>query len=135
MLSLITTTSILYACGKGLNLCYYFTSNKTNEYEDINNLLLKTDIKCKIAKTHLFLKDVDDKTLSNCVKLAIKDLEEVIIKINLALQHFIVVNENYNALYFKKWRSNNLNLLTNLENDINLFNIRFEDMVQFYNLK
>lgn len=133
--SALCIKSILYACGKSLNLCYYFVSNKTDQFKEVNILLSKTDIHRKIAKTHQFLREIDTANVNNSIKLAIGDLEECITNINNCLDQLIINNNNYQSLYFYRWRSYNIDdLLTQLNLNIDLFNIRFDDLLKIYHL-
>ena len=102
---------------------------------ELNLLLVKSDIKCKIAKTHLFIRDINVDQLPPYINLSIKDLDDSIISINQILEQLIVQQNYTKTLYFSKWRQVDIStLLNSLEVAINVFNIRFDDMLNFYRL-
>jgi hypothetical protein len=121
--------TVMFTCSKSLGLIKSLSIQDVNHYEELNKLLVKTDVKQKIAKIHQLLMDLEKYELKSCIKLAISDLHYTIQTINNLLEQCINLNQNHKQLWLHQYRSLNMNdLLIQLELQINLLNIRFDDL-------
>jgi hypothetical protein len=121
--------SILYASAKTLglikNVYQYDESHK-----ELNNFLIKTDIKQKIVKTHKLLCEFEHIKLKDSVKLAIMDLHQTIYNINELLEDSLFLKIKHEELYLNRWRSLDLtDTIDKLKLQTDLFKIRFQDLV------
>lgn len=118
--------TVMYTCAKTLNLVKYI-SQDTRHFEELNYLLMTTDIKKKVAKTHKLLTTLN--SLHEAINMAIQDLHENILVINHLLESCILIREQHDAKYFSNWRSLTIPQ-KELEMHIQIFNIRFNDLVK-----
>lgn len=93
----------------------------------LNNLLINTDIKRKVVITHKLITSINVE--NEILFMAVKDLEEPIIQINKLLEESSFIYNNHQEKYFSSYRSL-LMPLEALELQIHLFNIRFDDFVK-----
>ena len=118
--------TVMFACAKTLNLVKYI-SQDTREFEALNDLLIISDIKKKVAKTHKLLTLM---TIENeAIKMAIQDLYENIVIINQLLESCLLIRDHHDTKYFSNWRSIIIPQ-KELEIQIQVFNIRFDDLVK-----
>lgn len=121
--------TILYACAKTLGLVRNLTQ-VDDQTADLNLLLLKSDIKKKIAKTHKLLMDIENENLKDSVKLAIMDVNESIYIINELLEDCLFIKNKHRELYLGNWRSMDMgDVINKLTIQIDIFNIRFNDLL------
>ena len=129
---------VAWACVKSLTLLrsiiYYNTSytfNNSTECQTLQTLLTKTDIQCKIAKTHQLLCHLHDNQ-NSCINMAAKDVALIVDKINTVLEVIIKKQEYHDTLYFAKWRTLDIvDDIKQLEDHIDIFKMRFDDLVQY----
>lgn len=118
--------TVMFACAKTMGLVKYI-SQDTSHFETLNELLMISDIKKRVAKIHKLL-TLDD-VKHEVIDMAIQDLHESITNINKLLEQCIMVREEHDAKYLANWRTlyipeKELNI------QIQLFNIRFDDLVK-----
>lgn len=118
--------AVLFSCVKTLGLIKNVYDYK--HFDELNHLLLTTDIKQKIVKTHKLLVELDKIVLKDCIVCAIQDLNITINTINELLEDSLFYQMKHQQLYFNRWRSANIEL-TPLKIHIELFNLRFNDML------
>lgn len=123
---------LTFTCSQSLNLLKNITTYQSvNHYDELNQFLLKTDLKQKIIKIQQLLVDLQLTKMKECIKTAIFDLHETIKNINVLLQECITINSNHKQLWFHAWRAVNMNhplKQLQLQNDI--LNQRFDDFVK-----
>lgn len=121
--------AVLFTCSKSLGLIKSLTYTNVNHYNDLNKLLIKTDVKQKIAKIHKLIMDLEKLELKDCIKLAISDLHYTIKSINDILENCIDLNVYHKQLWLHQYRSLDMNdYLNQLDLHINILNIRFDDL-------
>jgi hypothetical protein len=127
--------TVMFTCSKSLNLMRSISYDDVNHYEELNKMLIKTDIKQKIAKIHKLLMDLEKQELKDCVKMAINDLHYTIQSINTILEHCIDLNQNHKQLWLHQYRTLKIDEpLSQLKLQIKLLNIRFEDLYKIINI-
>lgn len=127
--------AVLFTASKSLNLIKLLSFNTYNHYDDLNKLIIKTDVKHKIVKIHKLLMDLEKYELKDCIKLAISDLHYTIQSINNLLEECIHLNNNHKQLWFHQYRSINMDTHINqLDLQIHLLNIRFDDLYKIINI-
>ncbi len=127
VVGLILSTKVLYN--------YVNFTRQPDPFNNINQLLIKTDIQSKLMRVRQFLKDVCIEEESSSIQLAIQDLEESMTTINSYLEQLLTTQKCHQSLYFSQWRSTNVStLLTNLELVIYQFDHRFKDLLLLYQL-
>ena len=123
---------ISLTCSQSLGLIKSITSYQSiNHYDELNKLLLRTDMKQKIVKIQQMLSDIQPTKVKECIKTAIFDLHETIKNINTLLEECITINTNHKQLWFHAWRTVDMNQPINklqIYNDI--LNQRFDDLVK-----
>src|SRR5688572_2877427 len=122
----IIVTTILTTCSKTLNLIYYISQDHQC-FEELNHLLVNSDIKRKIAKIHKLLASINNN--NEVILMAINDLHEPIIELNKLLEQCFIIKNEHQSKYLSKWRSITLPC-KELETQIQLFNTRFDDLVK-----
>lgn len=125
--------SVQFACVKSFKLFKYLTliDNTNIDFEKLQSLIYKTDIKQKIIKFHKLLLNVEQNELKDCIQICIKDVWEKIDDINIILEECLILNRNHKNLYLNKWRYLDLNEKINkLDNHIHVFNIRIDDLIK-----
>lgn len=133
--SVATIKVATYTLGKSLYLIKSISNMFSSQPPDDNkllHLLLISDIKQKIAKTHKLLCELALLTsLKEYVLMSIKDLHEVIQHLNELFEEQLTLEHNHKQLYFSNWRSiDNKKKIDKIEIYIELFNIRFDDLLK-----
>ena len=123
--SYICVKTIMYTCAKTLGLIYYM--NQDDHFKEINQLLLISDIKKRVAKTHKLLTTMDHVHPAVC--MCVQDLYESILGINTLLEQSLSIKQEHGKKYLSTWRSLQLPSF-DLNTQIQLFNIRFDDLVK-----
>lgn len=120
--------TMMYGCAKTLGLVKYMTTQDEG-FETLNHLLVTTDIKQKVAKTHRLLVMMEQNLIHECIKMAMIDLYGTIHVINQLLETCIGQKHQHQKLYLSSWRSLDLPL-NHLSTQIQVFNIRFDDLLK-----
>ena len=126
--SYICVKTIMYTCAKTLGLIYYMNQDcDKGDFKEINKVLLMSDIKKRVAKTHKLLTTMDH--IHPAVCMCVQDLYETILNINTLLEQSLSIKQEHGKKYLSTWRSLQLPS-SELNTQIQLFNIRFDDLVK-----
>jgi len=126
---------IMFSCSKSLGLIKSLTINDVNHYNELNKLLIKSDVKQKIAKIHKLIMDLEKYELKDCIKMAIEDLHYTIQSINDLLEQCIELNTNHKQLWLHQYRTLKMDEpLCQLELQIYLLQIRFDDLYKLMSI-
>ena len=123
--SYLCVKTIMYTCAKTLGLIYYM--NQDDHFKEINQILLVSDIKKRVAKTHKLLTTMDN--IHPAVCMCVQDLYETILAINTLLEQSLLIKQEHDKKYLSTWRGIQLPS-SELNTQIQLFNIRFDDLVK-----
>ena len=132
--TVVTMKIATFACCKSLMLLKSIGNLfvKTPEVDALQQLLFKTDIKKKIARTHKLICELALLTeLQESVLMAIRDLGEVIEHLNVLFEELLNLESHHKQLYFHQWRTiDQKGNVDDISTYIDLFNLRFDDMLK-----
>ena len=128
----VLSSLVSLTCSKTYDLIGSYATCKNPDFKEVYDYIKKNDLLSKILRIEQVIYD-SDKIDKKSVQISKNHINEILNLINDTLKELKEKEEYYNSLYFKNWRFRKYNckeLLDKLKDEVNILEIRFNDLTK-----